>query len=231
MNQNIVNDINPVNSQLQISFLDEEGNATGVCFLDNHTPPPNDISSWGITNTLAGRCYKMNPTDNYEMFDCKALAATFTYPIDHIQQKVIDVKYTKSGRRIESKRDLLLIDAPQDIQWIIFKNHFEKLRERIYKKHYFVIFGYELYPEFTKQGLIHVHGVLWLQTLGWDIGRSYAIASEWARITKGNMKAYVKRNANGTTSYAIAPVSNITEWLKYCKKEYIEKGEIFNLLH
>jgi len=190
-------------------------------FLDSLTRPETDTSG-NVLNSLAGQSYCCS-TDiqlNINVHKLDPIAATFTFKTDYIYRTVENIRYTQTGRKILSKKSLLLIDAPQAIQWSIFKQHFMKLCERVYKKHYMNVFGYEIYPEFTKKGLIHCHGVLWIRGDGWLIGKSHALANEWARITKGNMKSQISYNADGTADYAFAPCKDIDAWLKYSKKEY-----------
>lgn len=209
--------------RLTISEFDaSDTDVSKTCeILDSLTRPETDVSG-NILNTLAGTSYCCScdiPT-NITMFKLDPIAATFTFRPDFEYRKVLDVRYTKTGRKIESQKGLHLIDAPQAMQWQVFKGLFIKLCERVYKKHYMNIFGYEIYPEFTKKGLIHCHGILWIRGEGWLIGKSHALANEWARISKGNMKSQISYNANGTADYAFAPCRNLDEWRKYCMKEY-----------
>lgn len=190
-------------------------------FLDSLTRPEKDISG-NIQNSLSGQMYAWcnDWRTNIEQHHLDCIASTFTFKTDYEHKQVINIRYTKTGRKILSTKGLKLIDAPQEIQWKEFKYCFDKLRERMQKKHYITIFGYEIYPEFTKKGLIHCHGIVWMRGDGWLLGRSYTLANEWAKITKGNMKSQISYNANGTADYAFAPCKDIEQWMKYCRKEY-----------
>ena len=203
-------------------FNDSSTESLKTCeFLDSLTRPEID-NSGNILNSLSGEMFAWcnDWRTNIEHHKLDAIAATFTFKTDYVYKQVVDIRYTKSGRQIKSTKGLLLIEAPQIIQWNVFRSIFDRLSERMQKKHYISIFGHEIYPEFTKKGLIHCHGILWIRGDGWLIGRSHALANEWARLTKGNMKSQVSYNANGTADYAFAPCKDIEQWMKYCRKEY-----------
>ena len=210
---------------LSISDFDEDDKHTQECvFLDNHTLPPRDTSE-NVINTLAGNAYMYNKDISMGAYKLDPFAATFTFPVNHVFSKVYNLRYTKTGREIKTAKELYLIDQEQMRQWRYFIELYNRLVSRVQTKHYINIFAWELYPEFTKQGLIHVHGLLWFRSEGWGVGKSHAVASEWARLTKGSMRAYISHNANGTTSYAIAPCKDVEQWRKYSSKEYLNKAK------
>lgn len=215
--------VDDFDSHLESNNLRPLGVVNGHVLLDSHMPPTDDEGN--IENTISGLHYT-KCENAHQWHGVKGHAATFTYPIEHVIKTVKETRWLKNGREIQTKKYLYLKDIPQKEQFYYFKDMFNKMNERLYKKFNFFIIGFELYPEFTKAGLIHIHGMLWFQPEGWAIGRCHAIASEWVRLTKGTLRALMKHNANGTTDYAIAPCQDIEAWMQYAKKESKNKNNL-----
>lgn len=116
-------------------FNDSSTESLKTCeFLDSLTRPEID-NSGNILNSLSGEMFAWcnDWRTNIEHHKLDAIAATFTFKTDYVYKQVVDIRYTKSGRQIKSTKGLLLIEAPQIIQWNVFRSIFDRLSERMYK--------------------------------------------------------------------------------------------------
>jgi len=217
--------VDDFDSHLESNNLRPLGALDGCVVLDGNTPPTDDEGN--IENTISGMHYTKNNEVDAVAWGISPHATTFTFPTDHVYKVVKEIRFLKNGREVQTKRSLLLKDQDQKIQFYYFCRLFDRLRDRIFKMHHFTPWGWELYPEFTKKGMIHMHGLMWFQTDGWAIGRCHAIASEWVKLSKGSLRALITHKPNGHTDYAIAPCQDVEAWLKYSKKEFKKQEIIF----
>ena len=78
----------------------------------------------------------------------------------------------------------------------------------------------EIHCELTKQGLVHAHGLLWYDDVGLYQSVYLLLATAWAKVSGGKVKAMSKYNpANGKTDYAFDKCNNVESWKKYIRKE------------
>lgn len=168
-------------------------------------------------NSLSGlRAYSLG----YDLSGCDALACTFTLPLDAVYKTVTDTSFSSTGRMKQVKKNLLVRDMSQSVQWSHLHGLIDKWLHRLATKFRFYFHHYQIYPEFTKNGLIHAHGLLYHDCGGYVSGRCAIFASEWCYISKSSIRATTKYNAFGKIDYAFAKCTNVPKWLEYIEKEY-----------
>lgn len=144
-------------------------------------------------------------------------AITFTFPTD--------TRFDMTGARLVKDRNYInLIDQIPSIQ----RNHFfgqfdiwlKKLKRSLSSfMPYVSMPAMEIYTEFTQQGLIHAHGLIYINN-NYGPAVSDIMASLWVKINKGVQKsAMIKRNGK-LTDRAFDKCNNVTNWTKYIRKEY-----------
>lgn len=211
-------------------FDNEDFSFNGRELLDRLTPATADSTGdmQGDNNPLAGdRFVRLIEIPK----DWAPMAITFTFSTDHVYKTVSQTTYKKNGAAMVKKVNLLLIDADPENQWKYFKNIFQNgFCDKVYKKHNFCINNWQLYPEFIKAGLLHVHALIYIDAQGWAVARAHAMAEIWVKLTKGHMKSLVKTTFGKHADYAFAPCNNVDSWIDYISKEFtIHQDNLINI--
>ena len=154
--------------------------------------------------------------------DLSPYAITFTLPSEYM----MDVNDAVSVRLRDYQK---VKDQPPHRQVSFMNSRIEdwlkKFRRSMRGMHqYFDIHSYELYHEFTQQGLIHTHGLL-LCNNNYYTGTSDIMANLWVRTNPGRKdlftgvkKSSMKRNRD----HAFDKCNHIPNWRKYITKESSE---------
>lgn len=187
----------------------------GLVLSLDRTMPPESVTYNDTYNMNTGRihrewshfdatqhCIKSYATRGEYPKDCYAYALTFTFNAKGMSHK------------------------PPLEQWIIFETEFDKWKSLFSRRmsalsnnKYFI--AYEVYPELTKDGVIHAHG-LFYYNIGYENTRTI-MAKAWVDRTKiyGNkMSAMKKKNVRGGYDYAFDKCKNVTKWREYITKEH-----------
>ena len=149
--------------------------------------------------------------------ELKPFACTFTYANTKVVDKKPQTHVYKNGNSRTRYVDILLINLDPLQQWNQFKKDYYCFIDK-FNRLGFHIMEYELYPEFTAQGLIHVHGLLWHDSEGWTPARAHLMAATWCKVSGARMVAQIKSNGHGH-DYSFAQCNDIKAWHKYIKKE------------
>lgn len=167
----------------------------GGSSLTGPSPPTPQVLSLSVKNW-----YPLTQT-------CTPIACTWTYPIDTPYKKTKGCSLLRDKTPIE-QREKMCADIDK---WL------SRCNKVLLKKE---ILRLEVYFELTKQGLIHGHGLLYYDDVGMYNGFYLLIATAWARISGGSVKAMSKYNPiNGRTDYAFDKCNNVENWKKYIRKE------------
>lgn len=121
----------------------------------------------------------------------------------------------------------LLKDEQKPIakQWQWFQNDFNSWLNLFRRRCKAIADGtyiacYEIYPELTKAGILHAHGLIYINNKYPSI--SHIMSKAWVDKTrkKGNsMLAMRKKNHRSTYDYAFAICNNVSRWREYITKE------------
>jgi len=134
---------------------------------------------------------------------CTPIACTWTYPLDKKHEWWIDYPIQWQAEKMQ----------PDIEKWL------KKCSNIIIKKELLRI---EVYYELTKNKLIHAHGLLYYDNMGMYNSFYLLMATAWARVSGGTVKAMSKYNPiNGKTDYAFDKCNNVENWKKYIRKESI----------
>lgn len=147
----------------------------------------------------------------------KPFACTFTYSINKVAEKKPQVTVFKNGNSRTKLIDILLVNYDPLKQWLYFKQDFYKFCDK-FNRLGFSLNEYHCYPEFTQQGLIHVHALLYHDCEGWGTARAQLMATTWCKVSGSRMVAQVKNNGHGN-DYSFAQCNNVVSWLTYIRKE------------
>lgn len=161
--------------------------------------------------TLESADYKYYTDQGFTPYAC-----TFTYPDEatvksfvksvkgRLKQEYVPLeKGTQQEQRAKMEKDIY--------SWV---NAMNKLLPRSTP-----ITNGNVYFELTKKGRIHGHGLIFIYN-SYTKGLSQMMTLQWARISKGCMKAMNKTNATGGMDYAFDKCNNVKSWLTYCSKEW-----------
>jgi len=152
----------------------------------------------------------------------RPFACTFTYNVNKVAEKKPEVKVFKNGNSRTKLIDCLLVNYDPLKQWQFFKKDFYTFCDKFNRAGYSVP-EYHLYPEFTAQGLIHVHALMYHDCQGWPAARAHLMASTWCKVSGARMVAQVKSNGHGN-DYAFAVCNDVIKWLQYIRKEQTVPG-------
>lgn len=145
-------------------------------------------------------------------------ALTFTFNTDH--------KIYKSY----GEEPVLLIDQSPSIQMMYFKKKFmawlSDIKTNLLTTSRSIrIPAYEVYTEFTKQGLIHAHGLLYLNN-NYHSGVSNTMSSVWCNINIGVQRKSMTSYKKGKyADKAFDKCSDVLKWTKYITKEQSEDDQ------
>lgn len=146
--------------------------------------------------------------------DCYAYAVTFAYNSKMMKDKLLSE------------------------QWYIFVQHFDQWkllflrRMNVMDNKDRAIISYEIYPEVTKEGTIHAHGIIYY-TSNYYESISHIMAKAWVDKTRkyGNkLVAQRKVNHKGSYDYAFGKCNSIVSWRKYITKEHPRHYDLSPLL-
>lgn len=199
-------------SNIRLCFDDK---ARGILPLDRSMPPQTASSpdvwdeyykeSFKDISTADVRMSSHFATDNPTYYT--PYAVTFTYNAEIL-----------SG---------LLENEPRPIakQWQWFQNDFNSWINLFRRRCKAVADGthiacYEIYPELTKAGILHAHGLIYINNKYPSI--SHIMSKAWVDKTrkKGNsMLAMRKKNYRNSYDYAFAICNNVPSWRQYITKE------------
>jgi len=194
-------------------FIDEiDSSNCSVSPLTDRTPEM-DLSF----NRISGTHFTMYGID---LSECDPYACTFTLPIDTIFSKVTEISYTKTGKQKKSLKEILLVNVTQEEQWYYLKSQIIGWMFKLQSKHGISFRQYQVYPEFTKNGLIHAHGLFYSTAHGYSTGYSLMMASVWSSLNKSDLRATWSINYQGKKDYAFALCNNVSKWTEYIQKEY-----------
>ena len=174
----------------------------------------------GIVPSLTELCPKLMTHTIRQYFDMDQtttpIACTWTYPTD---------------KKLYSDKKALLIDQSFDQQIKYMEN--DILKKWLRKCNTFIrkseLCKIEIYYERTKQGQIHAHGILWYDDVGMYSQFYLLMASAWAKISGGSVKA-MSKTVNGRTNHAFDKCNNTEKWIEYIRKEQTEGNEYFSQL-
>jgi len=158
-----------------------------------YAPPPSD----------SFYSYQYMPLD----LTSTAIACTWTYP---------------TTKTIHSQTTKLLMEQPFEVQTTIMLD--DIMQKWLKKCNTFIrkseLAKIEIYFEQTKQGLVHAHGLMYYNDVGLYNSIYLLMASAWAKISKGSVKA-MSKNVNGRVNHAFDKCNNVDKWKEYIRKEQI----------
>lgn len=145
-------------------------------------------------------------------------ACNFNLPFEHCQH-LTQHKLSKSKGIIRPKvTKSYTKDLDKPLQWERMRQLLDKWIRNLHKQ-YWMITRAEIYGEFTANGLIHAHGIVWIICApAYAPGISALISKEWIRITKGSMASLAKTNAAGKFDFAFSKCNNVQNFLAYASK-------------
>lgn len=192
--------------RLDDTMSDQESDLGHTSFLTEVCPPKASIYDMATGKVIKppfimeDHCIRMTGTDDK---NCYPFAVTFTFNAEHMKS-----------------RDL-------HIQWSIFTDMFSKWKSLFLKRMKAVfddrrIIAYEIYPELTKQGVLHYHGLIYFNSNYQAVAR--VMCKAWVDRTRKDfgtsMYAMKKGGHNGHTNYAFALCTNVQSWRAYITKEH-----------
>lgn len=147
-------------------------------------------------------------------------AFTFTFPVDLVPviKKIIT---NAKGQIIEKYIKNTIGELPFSEQWVYFLKLFNVWLSRCEKAFPkgIGIGKFDIYPELTKQNVIHVHGLFYINSLYFS-GISDVCAMTWCKVSKASYKATIKHNAKGGIDKAFDKCTNVECWTQYILKGY-----------
>lgn len=81
------------------------------------------------------------------------------------------------------------------------------------------ITSHEVYCEYTKQGLIHAHGLMYINN-NYSTAVREIMAQQWKETCKGARKSAMVKRKGKNTDHAFDKCNNVTKWREYITKEY-----------
>jgi len=180
--------------------------------LDRPLAPPSHVYELGKTKL------------SYDMGDIEyttPYAFTFTFPSDLVPS-IREPHVNRRGELVESYIKTPMGELPFNVQWKYFLKLFKVWVNRLNNK----LLGkqicfqkWDIYPELTKQGVIHAHGLFYINSMYYS-GVSDICAMTWANVSKAKQHAMIKSNGKGGYDKAFDKCTNIESWTKYITKGY-----------
>lgn len=157
--------------------------------------------------------------DPNNLYDLTPYAITFTLPSDYM----IDIKDIPTVKYREYR---LLKDQQKFLQVRFMETRIQewlkKFKRCMRSMHqFFEIHSYEIYHEFTKQGIVHSHGLL-LCNNNYTRGTSDIMANMWVRCNPGRKGLFTgvkKISMKKGNDHAFDKCNSIANWRKYITKE------------
>jgi len=198
-----------------------------MIFIDEIDSSNSSVSS--LTDRTREMDLSYNPLSGhhitqlgYDLSECDAFACTFTFNTNTVFKKVQEISYYKNGKPKKSLKEILLINIEPELQWDYMKSQILGWRMKLSSKYKITFRQFEIYPEFTKNGLIHAHGLMYSDSKGYASGYSLMMASVWSSINKLDLRATWSINFQGKKDYAFAICNNVEKWYDYITKEFNE---------
>lgn len=202
-----------VTSDIILSF-DDKGR--GILSLDRSMPPKTasiDNEPW---EEYYKQSFKDISTSDVRLISQMSIedatyytpyAVTFTYNADYILERIKD----------DTK--------PINTQWQWFQEDFTTWMNLFRRRCKSVADGtnigcYEIYPELTKAGVLHAHGLIYINNKYPSI--SHIMTKAWIDKTrrKGNsMLSTKKKNYRDSYDYAFSICNSVPKWREYITKE------------
>lgn len=147
-----------------------------------------------------------------------AFACNFNLPIEH-HKNITTMKFSeKTGKNTTKVVKSFTKNLDKSYQWNTLIGLIEKWIDKIAKVG-FIIPSYEIYGEFTSNGMIHAHGIVdVICSEAYVIGVGTILGAQWIRLTKGSMVSLAKKNLANKFDYAFAKCSNRKNYIAYAKK-------------
>lgn len=197
-----------VKSRITVSFDDTVGHTpflTGVCPPAKR--PHTDL--WDLYKDISTADVKLLSTFSTDSPEyLTPYAVTFTYNADIMLDLVKDY------------------NDPVTRQWSWFQYDFNAWLNLFKRRCKSVADGtyvacYEIYPELTKAGVLHAHGLIYINNRYPAI--AHIMSKAWVDKTrkKGNsMLAMKKKNYRNSYDYAFAICNDVAKWRQYITKEH-----------
>lgn len=165
----------------------------------------------------------------YDLSECDPFACTFTFNTNTVFKKLTEISYYKNGNPKKVLKEILLINVSPEQQWNYMVSQILGWRIKLSSKYKITFRQFEIYPEFTKNGLIHAHGLLYSDSKGYASGYSLMMASVWSSMNKLDLRATWSINYQGKKDYAFAVCNNVEKWTEYIRKEFFDENDIKQL--
>lgn len=180
--------------------------------LDRPLAPPSHVYELG-TSRLLYDCGDIHNTTPY--------AFTFTFPSDLVPS-IREPHVNRKGQLVEAYIKTPMGELSFDVQWRYFLKLFKvwvnRLNNKLLGKS--VAFqGFEIYPELTKQGVLHAHGLFYINSMYFS-GVSDICAMTWCNVSKCKQYSQIKTNKMGKVDKAFDKCTNTESWKKYISKCY-----------
>lgn len=147
------------------------------------------------------------------VYDHCAYALTFTFDLSHQIMKGYDNKELLVN---QTKANQVAYFNKQFIKW--YDRLCVNLATTMYKVD---IPAYEVYTEFTKNGLVHAHGLLYINN-SYTSGVGSVMTNIWCSINPGVTWKAMSSKRGRFIDKAFDKCSNIPAWRKYISKEQTE---------
>lgn len=145
-------------------------------------------------------------------------ACNFNIPLDHCKNITHNKLSKKTGTLRPVVQKVYTKDLLKPFQWATMKELLTKWMNNLNKQGWHIS-KTKIYGEFTSNGLIHAHGLVYIvSSRAYSIGISAIISKEWIKITKGSMNSLSKMNVQGKYDYAFAACNDVNAFLKYASK-------------
>lgn len=212
-----------------------------ISSLTEFSPPrPGGSAGWVIAPVDAGELCSSRRGANTPAFQNKFIgryiyqddrsifnysdipyAVTFTYPKNYIfsVEKIMD---TTDGRMILIDKINYLKDCSHCVQWDQFKKDFDKWlillkRQLAICPNNRNISRMMFFPEHTKEGQIHVHGLINMNN-NYYSAVSDKMALAWHKVTNTDIRSSIKYK-NGFVDKAFDRCNDVNKWIQYITKE------------
>jgi len=191
----------------------------------NDSPQDGSMAYVSLTDVCPMETPTATPTCTYKMSyssminDGIPFACNFNVPLDHSKNHTTSYFNDKTNSVKTQITKVFTKSLPKEIQWKLLTEIIEKWLKSCEKTHKFRFTGYEIYGEFTSNGMIHAHGIVYFQvSKAYAMGVSAVISNSWLRMTKGNINSLSKMNSLGNIDYAFGYCNSVPKYLEYASK-------------
>jgi len=178
-------------------------------------PTNGNIKSLLCDYTFTNQCQMQEKyKDMFVPFACN-----FNIPLDHHKNETTNIYSTSKCRMVPRVKKIYTKDLPHHEQWCVLCELINKWLIQINTSCKLTFGKVKIYGEFTKQNLIHAHGVVYIKcSKAYAMGNAALLGNSWIRITRGNHASLSKINALGKHDYAFALCNNIESFMQYASK-------------